>query len=396
MGGMLFPDRAWRVGGNLTVRLSIKRDAGFFALMKMSRLPLLLILIAAALPALADRITLKNGDRLTGTIVTTDDKTLTLKTDFAGEVKIDRGAITAIESDQVLNVTVKDQGKLQAPVQAKVQATTDSATLQKPDGAAVTVQPDAIAALRSDAAQRAFDREQERLLHPRLTDFWSGFISLGIANASGNSKTTAVSTAAAASRIAGRNKMALNFAQLYATQSTTLPYGATANRISGSFRIDRDVNHRLFAYGINSYDYDRFLDLDLRAVFGGGFGYHAWKSPKGYLDFSGGGNFNREKFSTPDGPLIRKSGEVAFGQELGYQPLSKLKLFERLSIFPNLSETGEYRMNFDSTASVPVLKWLEWNLGFNSRYLSNPLAGKRKNDTILTMGIRVVFDQTKR
>ena len=364
--------------------------------MIMSRLPLLFILMAAALPAFADRITLKNGDRLTGAIVTTDDQTLTLKTSFAGEVKIDRGAIAAIESDQVLNVTVKDQGKLQAPVQAKVQASTDTATLHTSGGAAVTIRPEAIAALRSDAAQRAWDREQERRLHPRLTDFWSGFVSLGIANSSGNSKTTSVSTAASASRIAGRNKMALNFAQLYARQSTTLPYGATANRISGSFRLDRDVDHRLFVYGINGYDYDRFLDLDLRAIFGGGFGYHAWKSPKGYLDLSGGGNYNREKFGTAGGLLIRKSAEVAFGQELGYQPLSKLKLFERLSFFPNLDETGDYRMNFDSTASVPVLKWLEWNLGFNSRYLSNPLAGKRKNDTILTMGIRVVFDQSKR
>ncbi len=358
----------------------------------MSRQSFLFLLVVAVLPAFADRITLKNGDRLTGTIVTTDEKTLTLKTDFAGEVKIDRAAITAIESDQVLSVTLKDQGK----VEAKVQATTETAILRKPDGAVLSVKPDTVAALRNEASQRAWEREQERLLHPRLTDFWSGFVSLGIASASGNSMTTSISTAAAATRAAGRNKIALNFAQLYATQSTTLPYGATANRISGSFRIDRDVNHRLFAYGINAYDYDRFLDLDLRAVLGGGFGYHAWKNPKGYLDLSGGGNWNREKFSTPDGDLIRKSGEVAFGQELGYQPLSRLKLFERLSIFPNLSESGEYRLNFDSTASVPVLNWLEWNLGFNSRYLSNPLAGKRKNDTILTMGIRVSFDQTKR
>jgi putative salt-induced outer membrane protein YdiY len=355
-------------------------------------LPLSTLLLAISLPALADRITLKNGDRLTGAIITSDDKSLTLKTEFAGEIKIDRAAITAIESDQALNVTLKDQGK----VQAIVQSTPDSATLKKADGATLTVKPDTLAALRNDAAQRAWEREQERLLHPRFNDFWSGFVSLGIANASGNSKTTSVATAASAVRAAGRNKMALNFAQIYATQSTTQPFGATANRISGSFRIDRDVNHRLFAYGINAYDYDKFLDLDLRSVFGGGFGYHAWKSPKGYFDVSGGGNYNREKFSTPEGPLIRKSGEVAFGQEFGYQPFSKLKLFERLSVFPNLSETGEYRMNFDSTASIPVLKWLEWNLGFNSRYLSNPLAGKRKNDTILTMGIRVSFDQSKR
>lgn len=344
-------------------------------------------------PALwADRITLNNGDRLTGSIVTADDKTLTIKTDFAGEVKISRAAIAQIESDQVLSVTLKDQGK----VEARVRASAAGVTLERPGGAVLSVSAESLGALRNADAQRAWEREQERLLHPRLTDFWSGFVSLGLANSSGNSKTTSISTAASATRAAGRDKMILNFAQLYATQSTTLPHGTTANRISGSFRLDRDVNHRLFAYGINAYDYDRFLDLDLRAILGGGFGLHAWKYRKGYLDVSGGGNWNREQFTTAQGDLVRKSGEVSFGQELGYQPLTRLKLFERLSIFPNLSQSGEYRMNFDSTAAVPVLKWLEWNLGFNSRYLSNPLPGKRGNDTILTMGIRVSFDQTKR
>lgn len=38
----------------------------------------------------ADQVTLKNGDRITGKIVTSDAKTLTIKTDAMGEVKIDR------------------------------------------------------------------------------------------------------------------------------------------------------------------------------------------------------------------------------------------------------------------------------------------------------------------
>ncbi len=358
--------------------------------MRILHLPLLLAALAA--PTLADRITLKNGDRLTGSIVTTDDKTLTLKTDFAGEIKIDRTTIAGIQSDKPLNVTVKDQGR----IQAKVDAVEGEAKLSKADGSVIAVPPSAVAALRDDASQKAWEREEERLHHPRLNDFWSGFVTLGLANASGNSKTLSVSTTASAVRAAGKNKMALSFAQLYASQNTTLPYGATANRITGGFRIDRDVTSRLFVYGANVYDYDRFLDLDLRIVAGGGLGWHAWKSNKGYFDVGGGGNWNREKFSPVTGPVTRNSMEATVSEEFSYQPYSKLKLFERLTFFPNLSEAGEFRFTFDSSASVPVNKWLEWNVGFNNRYLSNPLSDKKKNDTILTMGIRVSFDQTKR
>jgi hypothetical protein len=44
----------------------------------------LLISMALGLTARADTVTLANGDRLTGTIVKSDGKQLTLKTDFAG------------------------------------------------------------------------------------------------------------------------------------------------------------------------------------------------------------------------------------------------------------------------------------------------------------------------
>ncbi|MBI4893989.1 MAG: DUF481 domain-containing protein [Acidobacteria bacterium] len=358
----------------------------------MRILPISVLLAALALPALADRVSLKNGDRLTGSIITADDKTLTLKTDFAGEIKIDRATIAGIQTDKPLNVTLKDQGK----IQAKVDAAESEAKLSKADGSVIAVPPAAVTALRDDASQQAWEREEERLHHPRLNDFWSGFVTLGLANASGNSKTLSVSTTGSAVRVAGKNKMSLNFAQLYASQNTTLPYGATANRINGGFRIDRDIAPRLFVYGANTYDYDQFLDLDLRIVAGGGLGWHTWKSKKGYFDVGGGGNWNREKFSPITGPVTRNSMEATISEEFSYQPMSKLKLFERLTFFPNLTDTGEYRFTIDSSASVPVSKWLEWNIGFNNRYLSNPLMGKKKNDTILTMGIRVSFDQSKR
>jgi putative salt-induced outer membrane protein YdiY len=357
----------------------------------------LLLLMGLALCAFGDQITLKNGDRVTGKVVSSDEKVLVLKTDYAGDLKIDRTMITSITTDGPLNVTLKDAGK----VQAKVGAAGDGVKVEKTDGSVVTVQPEALTALRDDASQKAYEREQERLHHPRLNDFWSGFVSLGVANSSGNASTTSISTAASANRVAGKNNLQLNFVQIYARQSTTLPYGETANRLSGGVRIGRDVSGKLFVYGNNSYDYDKFLDLNLRVVLGGGFGYHAWKSKKGFLDVTGGGNWNRETFDvtsrfTTYTTESRNSAEVTVGQEAGYQAFNRVKLWEKLSFFPNLTNTGEYRMNFDSTAAVPVMKWLELNVGFSSRYLSNPLLGRKAADTIFTTGVRVAFDQTKR
>src|SRR5262245_28286127 len=58
----------------------------------------------------ADQVTLKNGDRLTGTIVKTDDeaKTLLIKTELEGEVKVDWDGVTSIVSSQPLHLTLSD------------------------------------------------------------------------------------------------------------------------------------------------------------------------------------------------------------------------------------------------------------------------------------------------
>ncbi|HNY40736.1 MAG TPA: DUF481 domain-containing protein [Bryobacteraceae bacterium] len=353
----------------------------------MTRLGLGLLLAGSLLTA--DQVALKNGDRITGKIVRSDVKTLVLKTDYAGEVTIDRAQIVSLASDDALHVQLKDRtvvGQVTPAGEAAVEVKTS-------EGAPVRSALGEILAIRTAAEQKAWGREQERVLHPRLNDFWSGFVTLGMAGSSGNSQTSSIATAASATRQAGKNKMGLSFNQVYASQSNVLPHGSTANRISGGYRIDRDVNARMFVFGTTDFDYDRFLDLDLRSVMGGGLGYHIWKSPNGFWDFNAGGVYNREKFGTG---LIRKSGEILVGEESSHKLTRSVKLYQKAQLYPNLSETGEYRLNFDAGAAMPIFKWLEWSIGFSDRYLSNPILGKKSNDLLYTTGIRFSFDQTKR
>ena len=47
--------------------------------------------------AIADQVTLKNGDRMTGTIVKSDGKTVGLHTDYAGDVTLKWDAVQSID-----------------------------------------------------------------------------------------------------------------------------------------------------------------------------------------------------------------------------------------------------------------------------------------------------------
>src|SRR5713101_7426107 len=58
--------------------------------------------------AFADQVTLKNGDRLTGEIIKSDQKILVLKSEFAGVVTVQWAAVDTITSTQTLHVGLKD------------------------------------------------------------------------------------------------------------------------------------------------------------------------------------------------------------------------------------------------------------------------------------------------
>jgi len=86
----------------------------------MKRIGLLLVLFALASPALADQLVLKNGDRLTGTIVKSDGKTIVFKSDLVGEVTIALDNVENVTADKPLYLTLTDGRVVSGIVTSKV------------------------------------------------------------------------------------------------------------------------------------------------------------------------------------------------------------------------------------------------------------------------------------
>jgi hypothetical protein len=60
-------------------------------------------------------------------------------------------------------------------------------------------------------------------------------------------------------------------------------------------------------------------------------------------------------------------------------------------MFNDLTNTGDYRINFDIGLGAKIVKWLSWNLSFGNRYVSNPAPGRKTNDFLYTTGIGITF-----
>src|SRR6478609_1980678 len=80
----------------------------------------------------ADQVVLKNGDRVTGSIIKKDGKNLTIKTDQFGVVTTSWDQVVSIQIDKPVNVAVPDGRTLQgtiATTNGKVEVTTKDAKL---------------------------------------------------------------------------------------------------------------------------------------------------------------------------------------------------------------------------------------------------------------------------
>jgi hypothetical protein len=122
--------------------------------------------------ARADTLVLKNGDHLTGTIVSSDGKELTFKTDFAGEIRVKWPTIAEVKSEKPLYVVTPDKKTVSGDVTTEggnlVVHTRDSGALPVPYANVTTI--------RSEEAQAAY----EKSLHPGILEDWKGGASIGL------------------------------------------------------------------------------------------------------------------------------------------------------------------------------------------------------------------------
>lgn len=355
--------------------------------------------------ATADQVTLKNGDRLTGTIVSGDGKTLLLKTEFVGDVTIQWDAVTAIDSSENLNLTLKDGKKLSGKV------TTSDGTLlvASATGAAGGATPkDAIVSVRNDAEQHSFDAEAEKMAHPKFTYFWSGFIDTGLALTRGNSQTASYTLNGVAIRETPRDKLTISGGYVYGSDASTPPSRTTANALTTAIRGDLNLTPRWFVFAVAGFQTNQLQHLDLRQIYGGGLGYHVIKTDRNLFDVFGGFNYDRDEFgaytlvnTTPPPPLIpvaaftQNSAEALVGEEFDSKFSKRSTFSERFVVFPNLSHGGEYRFQFNSALATQLKGWLSWQFSFTDSYISYPPPGLKGNDLVLSTGLRVVWGKQK-
>jgi len=335
----------------------------------------------------ADQITLTNGDRVTGSVIRSDTKTLVLKTENAGELTFKWESIAAISAPGPLYIGLEGSQMIVGSVETvngRFSVTTQNAGV-------VVTSKESVQFIRNNDEQAKAQFEIDHFRNPRLVDLWVGNLDLGFAASRGNANTETLTLSTNAQRATTRDKIAVYYTSIFSSSDfaggTTQ---TTANSKRGGVGYNLNLNKRAFVFGSVDLESDQFQSLDLRFTPSGGGGYHAIATMPTQLDLRVGAAANREFFSTG---LNRTSAELLVGDDFVHKFSASTHVEQKLDVFTNLSDTGAYRVNFDVSAVTALKKWFSWQVTVSDRYLSNPVPGRKKNDAIFSTGVRVSFAQ---
>jgi putative salt-induced outer membrane protein len=341
-------------------------------------LPLLALSLAA--PLLADQVFLNNGDRITG-MVQLDADGVKITSAVLGAVKVPRNAVLKITLDRPTALVVSSN---------RVVTATEIVFNAKD----VSLAADGSEAVRAPAAEVRFASTAPVRHNFFLADLlrpWNAAVDAGFTAARGNTALHNLHFGFKAVETADRHRLNIAFSSLLA-ENLAPTHTTTANKIRSGIRYEYNVTDRVYGFGLATFDSDQLQQLDLRSVLGAGIAFRVAGGPSAVLDLFSGGSFDKESFSIYP---TRNSGELLAGEELTYKLSSRTSVSERFVMFPNVTNLGQHRVNIDSSAVLKLTNWLGWQSNLTDMYLSDPPAGTRNSDVLITTGIRFMFGQER-
>ena len=339
---------------------------------------------------------MKNGDKLTGSVTKSDGKTLVLKTDYAGDLTIKMDAIQSFSTAEELHVTAGGKTAV-----GPVSTSGTNVVVTAKSGGPVEAPLSSVTVMRNDAEETAWQKSQ----HPGLLEGWTAGVNLGFAVTAGNSETKNLNIAFNGVRAGAHDKLTLYENTIYAVSSKSAGvylHQTTANSNAGGARYDRDFVPRVFGFGSADFFTNELQDLDLRSILGGGLGVHAIKNAKTTLDILAGGNYTHESYSDVPSPTdpgtfysySQSLGALTLGDALTYKLGKSTVVTQAFLLYPDLSNTSQYRFTFNLGTVTKLNKWLGWQNSVVDTYVSDPpIATPRieRNDLQISTGLNISF-----
>ena len=353
-----------------------------------------------------DTIVFKNGDQLTGTLISGSGTSIVFKSDMAGSVTIPLNNVKELRTHSSFAVIKKDVPLTPKNVQEQVHpgplTYADGAlAVNSATGASSSVPENNVAFI---VDQPTFEKQLQR---PSLLSGWTGQLSAGATSVQSSSYGTsfnlginAVRSIPVVSYLPPRNRMTFNLSETYGKLTTpTIPQTtpATPDAVAKSsifhtdFERDEYIHPRFFYFGDLAFDHNYAQGLDLQQLYGGGLGWTAIQRPRQQLDLKADIHYQEQQFHntglTQNQNLIGSTFSEAYRRNLP----GKLLLTENASVLPAFNNPNAYSAFGSVNLALPTFHRLTANFGLSDSFLNDPPIGFQKNSFQFVTGIGYTF-----
>ena len=311
-------------------------------------------------PTMSDEVVITNGDRLTGDIVRQDNETLRLKTSYTGTLEIKWSDIVEVILDDPTTILLDDEKTLQVDSFKRVE---DEFVLL-PNGSTkpITVPASNVKVIEPEPWELGQGHK------------FTGRINLSIDNERGNSEKNEFDLDFNLNNRWRKNNL-LVFGQ--AEYDTTRGVTSTDNW-SVMANLDHTFSGNWYYAGAVMFKKDKFADLQLRSMYGGGIGYRFYESKIKNLKFELGPYYLKDNFySQPSVDFWGPAWFLDYDQKVWKQ---RLQIYHRQTGFVAADGGNKFLWRSWTGVRVPLISGIVGSAEYEIDYDSDPAVDTETTD----------------
>jgi len=319
-----------------------------------------------ATSAFADEILFKNGDRITGKVLSVEGGKMTIDSKIGGEIHVDVHDVKTFTTDEPIEIRTKDGQRLTAKTTA---------------GAEGTVKVE-----RPTAGGGTQTVPVSNMKYVNFNEAWTGDLVVGAMFARGNTFADQANVAFDLNRRTEQDRWTFTGGYNFGRQRdpATGDKTTTTDNWFGTAKYDYFFDEKLYAFGTFRYEHDRIADLDHRITPGVGLGYQWVDTPALSFNTEAGISYVIEQYGN-DTSNEFVAARLAYHLKKSFN--DSVNFFHNLEYYPSLEALEDYLIIADAGLRVTLTSKMFAEYKLELRYDAMPAEGASRTDLRHIVGV---------
>jgi|GEM_PF-1175215 len=351
----------------------------------------LLAVLLAAVPVMASdtkspivKITLRNGDQISGRLRLINGRSVELVHDFLGPLRLPLEAISEMEAELPVLIVLDDDTRLTTTLtrinKNRLHLSVDHSTFLLDRARIQSIHSRFPGTVYGPADLRRTAADLEGLSEFKVKH-WEGGVNFGYTLNRSTTSSDDLHLRFRNKYSAKRHSVGLSGHIFYGIKDETL----SQKEFYAAARYDYQLKQQFYLFGQFSGEYDAVEQIDFRQSYNAGLGFTAYERPSLKMNFDAGLGYLHERYMDQTGS---SEGSALLEQHLLWKLNHRMTLAQNFAVIPYITGLARARFLFDLSVNTALTKQMIFTFGILDRYDSRPQSGVVKNDftTLVTFG----------